>query len=140
MDDIVIQASSSCSRGGYEGWRDGIQWSGSGDADDDDNDDGIDNETAYFLGLNPTGDVSMARRLRLPALVADGTNGMTYGFTRSTETVVAARHRISTSTNLENATWQPVLPTPLAATNGRVEMDVPVDAGVRRFYRLEIAE
>lgn len=140
IDDVVITCGGECVSGGYGAWRTNVVWVGTGDPEDDDNDDGISNFEAYFFGINPTGDVSEAGLGNLPSIHSeDGTN-YTYSFGVSTSSVFAAQYSVQKSTNVLEDAWEMIVPTPAVDGDGNVEFPLDIGAYPYLYLRLLMTE
>jgi hypothetical protein len=140
IDDVVFNCSGDCESAGYGAWRTNVVWVGTGDPEDDDNDDGISNFEAYFFGINPTGDVSEAGFDNLPSIHSeDGTN-YTYSFGVSTSSVFAAQYSVQKSTNVLQDAWEMIMPTPEVDGDGNVEFPLDIGAYPYLYLRLLMTE
>ena len=140
VDDVGIGSVEDCLQGGYDSWRTNVVWTGTGDPDDDDNNDGVSNFEAYFYGVNPTGDLSEVELEKLPAIeTEDGTNYV-YSFGISTSSVNAASYHVEKSTNIVEGEWEVVLPTPPADESGNVELPLDLEEYPYLYMKLNITE
>lgn len=139
VDDVRVLVPADCTEIGYAAWSNLQTWVSSGGTPvQDENSDGYSNFQSYFYGFAPSGEVAQAALQRLPRIEDDG-GQLTYTFTRSTDSVVAASFVVLVSSNLDDSVWYPYVPTPQPNGNGVVAVPI-IEPGDRIFFQLLLFE